>query len=105
MRRFGARTLFNKESHWQRNQHDENAQSSQGSRPAKVLRQPVCQQRRNRTARADPEIRKTHRLTSRLVEPARDQYLVGQRSAANVAERVEEIEEVEEGECRRETQA
>src|ERR1700757_3966158 len=36
-----------------------------------------------------------HRLTSTLVEPARKQNLIRQRSAADVAESIEDVEQIE----------
>ena len=58
-------------------------------RQPKRLRQRVSEQRHQRAADADAEIRDAHRLAAALVEPARQQHLVGQRPAADVAERVE----------------
>ena len=53
-------------------------------------------QRHERAADADAEVGEAHRLAAAGVEPAREQHLVRQRAAADVAERVEQVER-----CRR----
>src|SRR5215475_12183835 len=51
-------------------------------------------------AEANAQIGEAHRLAARLVEPAREQDLHGQRAAADVAECVEKVEKIEEAEGR-----
>ena len=57
-------------------------------------------ERHERAADPDAEVRDAHGLAASSVEPARQEDLVRQRPAADVAERVEEIKEIEPGERR-----
>ena len=67
--------------------------------------QPRRQHQDQVAADADAEIGEAHRLAARLVEPARQQHLVGQRPAAHIAERVEQVEQIEHPERRHVRQA
>ena len=53
-----------------------------------------------RAADADAQVGDAHGLAAARVEPAREQHLVGQGTAADVAEGVEQVEEVEGAERR-----
>ena len=81
--------------HRQREQDDQDAEDLQRAAPAERADQPRRQLQDQIAADADAEIREAHRPAARLVEPPREQHLVGQRAAADVAERVEDVEQVE----------
>ena len=66
--------------------------------PPDRARQPHGEERHQRTAEADAEVSEAHGAAAGCGEPARQQDLVRERAAADVAERVEEIEEIEAGE-------
>ena len=69
--------------------------AAQGPAPAQGLGEGVGQERHERAPDADAEVGDAHGLAAARVEPAGEHHLVGQGTAAHVAEGVQQVEEVE----------
>ena len=62
------------------------------STPSKCLREAIRDQRNSGAAQADTEISKAHRFAPRAIKPLRQQNLIRQRSAAHIAEGIDQVE-------------
>ena len=90
-----GRSLLDEEGGGQRDGDHQDAERLQRRPPAERLGEGVGEERDERAADADAEVRGAHRLPARALEPAREQHLVRQRPAGHVPERVQEVEAVE----------
>ena len=93
-RRASRRRLPDEPRRRESNRDHEDPQRHERAAPAELLVERVRQERHDRSADSDSQVGEAHRLAARALEPARQQNLVRQRPAANVAESVEEVEEV-----------
>ncbi len=92
-RRIGR--FLDEECKRERQHDDQNSKNPERGLPTVMLDQSVRNQRHQRSSETNAKVGEPHRLAPRLVEPAREQDLHGQRAAAYVTQRIEEEEEVE----------
>src|SRR2546430_484938 len=73
----------------EREKKKENPRPLQGAPPPERVAQPRRELRDERAANPDSKIREPHGLAARTIEPTREQPLIRERTATDVAQRVE----------------
>src|ERR1700730_10036551 len=93
-----GRRFFQKKCPRKCNGDDEKSQCPQCGLPAEMLRQEMRDPGNRRATQSDAQVCNPHRFAAGLFEPARQQNLIRQWAAANVAQGIEEIEEIKHSE-------